>query len=72
MIKSMTGFGRFEYSDEHCKCVVEIKSVNHRYLDLTVKMPKRLNFFEASLRTLLKDYMKRGKVDVFVDSLMTV
>ncbi len=66
MIKSMTGFGRFEYSDEHCKCVVEIKSVNHRYLDLTVKMPKRLNFFEASLRTLLKDYMKRGKVDVFV------
>ena len=66
MIKSMTGFGRYEYSDERCKCVVEIKSVNHRYLDLTVKMPKRLNFFEASLRTLLKDYMKRGKVDVFV------
>lgn len=66
MVKSMTGFGRYEFNDEKCKCSVEIKSVNHRYLDLSVKMPKRLSFFETSVRTLLKDSIKRGKVDVFI------
>lgn len=66
MIKSMTGFGRAEYSDEKRKITVEIKSVNHRYLDCNIKMPKKLGFFEASMRTLLKEYMQRGKVDVFV------
>ena len=66
MVKSMTGFGRYEYSDESCKCSVEIKSVNHRYLDLSIKMPKRFSFFETSVRNLLKDYIKRGKVDVFI------
>ena len=53
MVKSMTGFGRYEYSDEKCKCSVEIKSVNHRYLDLSIKMPKRLGFFEATVRNVL-------------------
>ena len=62
----MTGFGRSEYTDEKCKITVEIKSVNHRYLDCNIKMPKKLNYFEASIRTLLKDYMQRGKVDVFI------
>lgn len=66
MIKSMTGFGRAEYCDEKRKITVEIKSVNHRYLDCNIKMPKKLGFFEASMRTLLKEYMQRGKVDVFV------
>ncbi len=66
MIKSMTGFGRAEYSDEKCKITVEIKAVNHRYLDCSIKMPKKLGFFEASIRTLLKDYIQRGKVDVFI------
>ncbi|MBR3638962.1 MAG: YicC family protein [Lachnospiraceae bacterium] len=66
MVKSMTGFGRYEFNDEKCKCSVEIKSVNHRYLDLSVKMPKRLSFFETSVRSLLKDSIKRGKVDVFI------
>ena len=66
MIKSMTGFGRYEYTDEKFKCSVEIKSVNHRYLDMNIKMPKRLNMFEASLRNVLKDTIKRGKVDVFI------
>lgn len=66
MVKSMTGFGRYEFNDEKCKCSVEIKSVNHRYLDMSVKMPKRLNFFETSVRNLLKDTIKRGKVDVFI------
>ena len=62
----MTGFGRAEYSDEKRRITVEIKSVNHRYLDCSIKMPKKLGFFEASIRTLLKDYIQRGKVDVFI------
>ena len=66
MIKSMTGFGRAEYTDEKRKFTVEIKSVNHRYLDCSIKMPKKLSFFETSIRTLLKDYIQRGKVDVFI------
>ena len=66
MIKSMTGFGRFESVTDACKISVEIKAVNHRYLDLGIKMPKKFNFFESAMRGLLKDYIQRGKVDVFV------
>ena len=66
MIKSMTGFGRAEYADDKRKYTVEIKSVNHRYLDMTIKMPKKLNFFEAAIRNELKNYIQRGKVDVFI------
>ena len=66
MIKSMTGFGRSEVSENNRKFTVEMKSVNHRYLDVNIKMPKKLNFFEAAIRTLLKDYLQRGKVDIFI------
>ena len=66
MIKSMTGFGRHEMVTDECKISVEIKAVNHRYLDLGIKMPKKFNYFEASMRTLLKDHIQRGKVDIFV------
>lgn len=66
MIKSMTGFGRYEYVDEKRKFTVEIKSVNHRYLDVNIKMPKKLNFFESSIRNLLKEYIERGKVDLYI------
>ncbi|MBD5539612.1 MAG: YicC family protein [Lachnospiraceae bacterium] len=66
MIKSMTGFGRAEVSDEQRKYTVEIKAVNHRYLDVSVKMPKKLNFFESSIRNLLKEYIQRGKVDLYI------
>ena len=52
MIKSMTGFGRHELVTDECKISVEIKAVNHRYLDLGIKMPKKFNYFEASMRTL--------------------
>lgn len=62
----MTGFGRAEYSDDKRKITVEIKAVNHRYLDCNIKMPKKLGYFEASIRTLIKDYIQRGKVDIFV------
>ena len=66
MIKSMTGFGRAEHTDNKRRFTVEIKAVNHRYLDCSIKMPKKLGFFEASIRTLLKDYIQRGKVDIFI------
>ncbi len=66
MIKSMTGFGRCEVTDGQWKMTVEIRAVNHRYLDVSVKMPKKLSIFESAIRTVLKEYMERGKVDVFV------
>lgn len=66
MIKSMTGFGRCEIAENNRKFTVEIKSVNHRYLDVNIKMPKALGFFESSIRSELKSYISRGKVDVFV------
>lgn len=66
MIKSMTGFGRAEITEDNRKFTVELKSVNHRYLDVNIKMPKKFNFFESSIRNLLKEYIQRGKVDVFI------
>lgn len=66
MIKSMTGFGRCEIQEAERKITVEMKSVNHRYLDVAIKMPKKLNFFEAAIRSELKNYIQRGKVDVFI------
>lgn len=66
MIKSMTGFGRCEVTGKDRRLTVEMKSVNHRYLDVSIKMPKKLNFFESAIRTELKKYISRGKVDVFI------
>lgn len=66
MIKSMTGFGRCEVLKDSRKFTVELKGVNHRYLDVNIRMPKKLNFFETSIRTLLKKYANRGKVDIFI------
>ena len=66
MIKSMTGFGRCEVLKDSRKFTVELKSGNHRYLDVNIRMPKKLNFFETSIRTLLKSYADRGKVDIFI------
>lgn len=66
MIKSMTGFGRAEAVTEERKITVELKSVNHRYLDLNIKMPRKMNFLEGAVRTVMKTYIQRGKVDVFI------
>jgi len=66
MIKSMTGFGRCEVTESNRKFTVEMKAVNHRYLDINMKMPKKLNFFESSIRGELKNYVSRGKVDLFI------
>lgn len=62
----MTGFGRCEVSEAERKVTVEMKAVNHRYLDVNIKMPKKLNFFEAAIRSELKNYIQRGKVDIFI------
>ena len=62
----MTGFGHAEKVTEQCRITVEMKSVNHRYLDLNIKMPRRFNMLEGQVRNLMKQYMQRGKVDVFI------
>lgn len=66
MLSSMTGFGRFEKSDGERKITVEMRSVNHRYLDISIKMPKRFLPFESAARNVIKERIERGKVDVYV------
>lgn len=65
-IRSMTGFGRSEASDENYKFIVEMKAVNQRFLDYNIRMPKKLGAFEAAIRNLLKSYVQRGKVDISI------
>ena len=57
MIKSMTGFGRSEVGTEIRKITVEMKAVNHRYCELSLKMPKKLSIFDAAIRNQLKKYI---------------
>ena len=66
MIKSMTGFGRCLEENEEYKVSVEVKAVNHRYCEAAIKIPKKLGIFESKIRALLKEYMERGKVDIFI------
>ncbi len=66
MIRSMTGFGRYEAVKDKMKIAVEMRAVNHRYLDISIQIPKKLSNFESAIRTILKEYVQRGKVDVFV------
>lgn len=66
MIKSMTGFGRSEHSDGKRNITVEIKSVNHRYGDISVKMPRRYSFAEEMIKSTVKKNVSRGKVDVSI------
>ena len=66
MIKSMTGFGRAEAVNDLRKITVEMKSVNNRYFDCNIRLPKKYSAFEADVRGILKEYVSRGKVDVFV------
>ena len=67
MIKSMTGFGRSEYSDGKRNIICEIRSVNHRYSDITVKMPRRYSFAEDKIKQAVKEKLVRGKVDVSIN-----
>ena len=66
MIKSMTGFGRGNYEESGRSFVIEIKSVNHRYLDVNVKMPRAMISLEERIRKAISETISRGKIDVFV------
>ncbi len=66
MVKSMTGFGRYETTGSGYRVSVEIKSVNHRYCDLNIKQPKKFSAFENDIRNIVKQYATRGKIDVFI------
>ena len=66
MIRSMTGFGRGEYSDGKRNVICEIRTVNHRYADISVKMPKRYSFAEEKIKALIKERVRRGKVEVSI------
>ena len=66
MIKSMTGFGRGEYSDGKRNIIVEIRTVNHRYSDISVRMPRRYTFAEEKIKAAIKETVNRGKMDVSV------
>lgn len=66
MIRSMTGYGRFEAENEESRLIVEIKSVNHRYCDISIRLPKKLNAFENDIRRQVKESVSRGKIDVYI------
>lgn len=66
MLKSMTGFGRASAENDGRTITVELKSVNHRYLDLSFRMPRHIGFAEDAIKTVLTDSLSRGHVDVYV------
>lgn len=66
MLKSMTGFGRASFENESKSYTIEVKSVNHRYLDVNIRMPRVLLTLEEKMRKIIKERINRGKVDVFV------
>ena len=66
MVKSMTGFGRGEHSDGKRRVVCEVKAVNHRYADISIRMPRRYSFAEERVKNTVKTVAKRGKIDVSI------
>lgn len=66
MLKSMTGFGRSSTESDGNNFIIEIKSVNHRYFDLNIKIPRNLISFEDRIRKIVGEKISRGKVDVFI------
>lgn len=65
-MKSMTGFGRGEYLDNDYKFIVEIKSVNHRYSDIVIRMPQYFNSVEDKIRKYVSNKLSRGRIDIFI------
>lgn len=66
MAISMTGFGRGEYKDDDYYFLVECKTINHKYSDINVRLPRKISFLEDKIRNLVKDYVKRGRVDLYI------
>lgn len=67
MIRSMTGYGHYEYQDEEIRMSIEIKTVNHRYCDVYIRLPRQLSCFEDKVRSLITSRVSRGKIDVFIN-----
>jgi len=67
MIRSMTGFGRGEESDGIRNFSVEVKTVNHRYNDVIIKMPKHLSYLEEKIKKYIKKFISRGRVEVYIN-----
>lgn len=66
MVRSMTGYGKYEAENGDARLTVEIKSVNHRYCDISIRLPKNLNAFENDIRRQIKKSVSRGKIDVYI------
>ena len=66
MAISMTGFGRGEYKDDNYYFLVECKTINHKYCDINIRLPRKISFLEDKIRNFIKDYIKRGRVDVYI------
>ena len=62
----MTGFGRGQYKDDNYQFLVECKTINHKYADINIRLPRKLSFLEDKARILVKDYIKRGRVDLYI------
>lgn len=67
MLKSMTGFGRGESTSNDRSLTIEMKSVNHRYCDINIRMPRKLAFMENALKNRMKEVLTRGKIDVYIN-----
>lgn len=67
MMKSMTGFGRGEAEKNGIRITVEMKSVNNRYLDPNIKMPRILKFAEESIKRSMKKYLQRGRIETYIN-----
>lgn len=71
MLRSMTGFGRGEYKDDQFSFVIEMKTVNHRYNEVAIRLPRFLNALEDRVRKTILQTLSRGRVDVFITSVYT-
>ncbi|WFA09822.1 YicC/YloC family endoribonuclease [Tissierella sp. Yu-01] len=67
LIKSMTGYGKGEAASELYKFKVEIKAVNHRYSDISIKIPRHISYFEEKIKKIIKDKISRGKIDIYIN-----
>ena len=66
MAISMTGFGRGEYKNDNYHFIVECRTINHKYADINIRLPRKISFLEDKIRSVVKDYIKRGRVDLYI------
>lgn len=67
LVMSMTGYGKGEYENEFYRCKIEIKSVNHRYIDINVRSPRQISYLEEKVKKQVKQALSRGKIEVYID-----